>query len=153
MCAREMRKGEKEIEGLTDSIVPKRFGPKRASTIRKTFALTKKDDVRKYVVRSEVKKGDKTFYNAPKIQRLITEKRIRRKTQNKKMKIDNWKASKEAHVAYEKLLSKFLKEKKAQKKAEFQATLDAKKVEKAPAKVETKAAATKTATKTAAKKK
>jgi len=149
-----IQKGEKEIAGVTDAEQPRRLGPKRANTIRAAFALRKQDDVTKYVVRRALAKkegSDKTFYKAPKVQRLITEKRIRRKTQNKKMKIDNWKASKEAHVAYEKLLSKFLKEKKAAKKAEFQAALEAKKVA-APAKVETKTAA-KTTTKAAAKKK
>jgi len=60
-------KGEKDIVGLTDSQRPRRLGPKRASRIREAFALRKKDDVRKYVVRREIKKGDKTFYKAPKI--------------------------------------------------------------------------------------
>merc|ERR1712146_871066 len=52
-------------------------------------------------------------YTSTKIQRLITEKRLRRKKLHKKMKKDRWAATKDAHVAYEKLLSKFLKEKKA----------------------------------------
>lgn len=43
----------------------------------------------------------------------MTEKRIRRKVLNKRHKVNKWKATKEAHVAYEKLLSKYLKEKKA----------------------------------------
>ena len=89
--------------------------------------LKKKYDVTKYVVRREIKKGDKTFFKAPKVQRLITEKRLRRKAINKKSKIENWKASKENAVAYEKLLSKYLKEKKAAYKKEHAA--DAKKVE------------------------
>ena len=125
-----IQKGEKEIAGITDSEQPRRLGPKRANTIRQAFALRKQDDVTKYVVRRALVKkegSDKTFYKAPKVQRLITEKRIRRKIQRKNLKKTNSKASKEAHVAYEKLLSKFLKEKKATKKAEFQATLDAKK--------------------------
>jgi len=107
-------KGEKEIPGLTDSERPRRLGPKRASHIREAFVLRKgKDDVRKYVVRREIKKGDKTFYKAPKIQRLITEKKIRRKAIMKRVKKENSQKSKEAHIAYEKLLSKYLKEKKA----------------------------------------
>jgi len=111
-------KGEGEVEGLTDNERARRLGPKRANNIRQSFILRKKDDVRKYVVRREIKRGDKTFYKAPKVQRLITEKRIRRKIVNKRAKVDNWKASKENHVAYEKLLSKYLKEKKAATKAE-----------------------------------
>lgn len=111
-------KGENDVAGLTDAPRPRRLGPKRANNIRKAFALRKQDDVRKYVVRREIKRGDKTFYKAVCIQRLITEKRIRRKTVNKRIKKDRWKQGKEAHVAYEKLLSKYLKEKKAAKKAE-----------------------------------
>merc|ERR1719472_570334 len=41
--------GESPIPGLTDKEIPKLRGPKRASTIRKLFALSKDDDVRKYV--------------------------------------------------------------------------------------------------------
>jgi small subunit ribosomal protein S6e len=75
-------KGEKDVAGLTDSERPRRLGPKRAKNIREAFVLRKgKDDVTKYVVRREVKREgkEKVFYKAPKIQRLITEKRIRRK--------------------------------------------------------------------------
>jgi len=111
-------KGPGEVAGLTDAQRPRRLGPKRANHIRAAFALRKQDDVTKYVVRRAIVKGDKTFYKSPKVQRLITEKRIRRKAVNKAAKKNNWKASKEAHVAYEKLLSKYLKEKKAAKKTE-----------------------------------
>lgn len=62
-----VKKGDSEMEGVTDGEKPRRLGPKRANYIRKVFALRKKDDVRKYVVRREVKKGDKTFYKSPKI--------------------------------------------------------------------------------------
>jgi hypothetical protein len=110
-------KGEGEVVGLTDAERPRRLGPKRANNIRHAFMLRKKDDVRKYVVRREIKRGDKTVYKAPKVQRLITEKRIRRKVVNKRNKIENSKLVKQNHVAYEKLLSKYLKEKKAAKKA------------------------------------
>ena len=110
-------KGEGEVAGLTDNENPRRLGPKRASHIRSAFVLRKTDDVRKYVVRREIKRGDKTFYKAPSIQRLVTEKRVRRKVLNKRSRVDAWKKNKEAHVAYEKLLSKYLKEKKAAKKA------------------------------------
>lgn len=113
-----MKKGDKEIEGVTDGEKPRRLGPKRANNIRKMFALRKKDDVRKYVVRREIKKGDKTFYKSPRIQRLITEKRLRRKRLEKKQKIAKFKASKEAHSKYEKILSKYIKEKKSHKHEE-----------------------------------
>ena len=48
------RKGETEIEGLTDKTVPRRLGPKRASKIRKLFNLSKEDDVKQYVVRRPI---------------------------------------------------------------------------------------------------
>jgi len=114
-----VKKGEKEIEGLTDGDKPRRRGPKRANTIKKVFALRKQDDVRKYVVSREIKKKDKTFYKSPKIQRLITERRIRRKKLYKQSKKDGFKAKRDARAKYEKVLSNYLKEKKAlQKKAE-----------------------------------
>jgi small subunit ribosomal protein S6e len=134
-------KGEGEVAGLTDADRPRRLGPKRAKNIREAFVLRKgKDDVRKYVVRREVKNGDKTFYKAPKIQRLITEKKIRRKTVYKRIKKDRWLKAKEAHITYEKLLSKYLKEKKASDKAAKKATEEPPKKPAAPVKAPAKAA-------------
>lgn len=49
-----VKQGESDIPGLTDNVLPKRLGPKRATKIRKFFNLSKEDDVRKYVVRREV---------------------------------------------------------------------------------------------------
>lgn len=51
--------GEKDIPGLTDTTVPRRLGPKRASRIRKLFNLSKEDDVRQYVVRKPLNKEGK----------------------------------------------------------------------------------------------
>uniref|UniRef100_A0A8C9QJC1 Small ribosomal subunit protein eS6 n=1 Tax=Spermophilus dauricus TaxID=99837 RepID=A0A8C9QJC1_SPEDA len=39
-----VKKGEKDIPGLTDTTVPRRLGPKRGSRIRKLFNLSKEDD-------------------------------------------------------------------------------------------------------------
>ena len=65
------KKGEKDIPGLTDTTVPRRLGPKRASRIRKLFNLSKEDDV--HVVRKPLnKEGKKPRTKAPKIQRLVT---------------------------------------------------------------------------------
>jgi len=155
-----LEKGPGEIAGLTDSDKPRRLGPKRVGKIRKIFALRKQDDVTKYVVRREIKKGDKTFYKSPKIQRLITEKRLRRKRLHKASKVNSWKATKSAHMAYEKLLSKYLKEKKAaykesHKKEEKPAAKPAPVKKEEPKKVAApaKAAPAKPATKAAGKKK
>ncbi|KAF8054060.1 hypothetical protein N665_1354s0020 [Sinapis alba] len=43
-----VKKGEKDLPGLTDTEKPRMRGPKRASKTRKLFNLTKDDDVRKY---------------------------------------------------------------------------------------------------------
>ena len=92
-------KGEAEIAGLTDIKHPRRLGPKRANKIRKLFGLPRhsdnigKDeknrqkikidrfDVTRYIVKRPAlkSKGDKTYYKAPKIQRLVTADRRRRK--------------------------------------------------------------------------
>jgi small subunit ribosomal protein S6e len=115
IALRIVKKGDAEIDGVTTDNKPSRLGPKRANHIRKVFALRKKDDVRKYVVRREIKKkNDKTFFKSPKIQRLITEKRLRRKTLLKKAKLDGYKKSKELRAKYEKVLSKYIKERKTQ---------------------------------------
>ena len=69
-----VKKGEKDIPGLTDTNVPRRLGPKRASNIRKLYNLGKEDDVRQYVVKRPLPEKDnkKAKFKAPKIQRLIT---------------------------------------------------------------------------------
>ena len=89
IALRVLVKGEKDVEGLTDVERPRRLGPKRASNIRVAFVLSKKYDLRKYVVRREIKAGDKTFFKSPKIQRLITEKKIRRN--GGVLRCDEWK--------------------------------------------------------------
>lgn len=113
-----MKKGEKEIAGVTDVERPNRLGSKRRNNIVKTFALDKKkDDVRKYVVKREIKRKDKTYYKSPKIQRLITETRLRRKRQHKTGVVNRNKTARANVEKYEKLLSQYAKEKKAQKEA------------------------------------
>jgi len=54
-----LKKGDKDIEGVTDATKPLRLGPKRASKIRKLFNLEKKDDVRKAVIRRQISKDGK----------------------------------------------------------------------------------------------
>jgi hypothetical protein len=122
---------------VTDVERPRRRGPKRANYIRKVFALRKKDDVRKYVVRREVKKGDKTFFKVAKIQRLITEKRIRRKKLEKRDRVAAFKGKKEARAKYEKVLSQYIKERKALHHKHEEPVAEQKKAE--PVKVQAKA--------------
>lgn len=62
-----VKQGENDIPGLTDQVLPKRLGPKRATKIRKFFNLSKDDDVRKFVIRREVvgkKEGAKPYTKA-----------------------------------------------------------------------------------------
>ena len=133
---RVIKKGEKDIDKVTNVDRPNRLGKKRANNIRAFFNLDKKkDDVREYVVSRKVEKQctdksgekkDRVYYKAPKIQRLITEKRIRRKAAIKNERVNRWKTTKEQKQKYEKLISQFVKEKKAAQKAEKEAADQAK---------------------------
>ena len=79
-----VKQGDLDIPGLTDGEKPRRLGPKRASRIRKLFNLDKSDDVRKYVVkyrRAIEKDGKVVKQKSPKIQRLVTDVRLKRKEQ------------------------------------------------------------------------
>lgn len=115
-----VKKGEEEIDGLTNRIVSRARGPKRASKIRKLFNLGKEDDVRKYVVRRplKLKEGKKEKFRAPKIQRLVTPIRLQRKRQQiaeKKQRADR---KKQMSSEYAKLLAQYLKEKRERKRSE-----------------------------------
>lgn len=112
-----VKKGQSEIEGLTDTTIPRRLGPKRASKIRKLYNLTKEDDVRRYVVRRPLpaKDGKKATSKAPKIQRLITPVVLQRKRRRIALKKKRQVASKEAAADYAKLLAQRKKENKAKR--------------------------------------
>lgn len=100
--------GEEKIEGLTDHILPRRLGPKRASKIRKLFNLSKEDDVRKFVIRRQLpEKGDKKARSkAPKIQRLVTPVTLQRR-RRKKCALRNQRANSRAERdAYQNLLDR-----------------------------------------------
>ncbi|XP_055327021.1 40S ribosomal protein S6 [Sitodiplosis mosellana] len=112
-----VKKGEKEIEGLTDRHVPRRLGPKRASKIRKLYNLSKEDDVRQYVVRRPLpqKEGKKQRFTAPKIQRLVTPVVLQRKRHRVAIKKKRQAHSKEQQAEYAKLLAQRKKESKAKR--------------------------------------
>ena len=98
--------GEKEVPGLTDDSVPRRLGPKRANNIRKLFALTKEDDVRKYVIsRTFTNKAGVTVRKAPKIQRLVTPIMLQRIRARKSHLLAQLKKSKEEAEAYKKVVA------------------------------------------------
>merc|ERR1719469_1341538 len=124
IALRVVVKGENEIEGkkkdqpviITGKDHANRLRKKRRNNILKFYALDKKDDVRKYVVRrsfeKKTKNGDKTFYKAPKVQRMITETKIRRKKVARRNVIDGIKNSQKKATDYEKLLKEYFAEKK-----------------------------------------
>jgi len=134
--------GEQAIAGLTDTKVPKRLGPKRATKIRKLFALKKDDDVRRFVIRRKIEKeGKPVRFKAPKIQRLITDDRLRRKRVYKAHKKARWERTKKAVEDYHKVVEEYRKKKAAAHKEEVQLKKEAtghtktgKKEEAAPAK-------------------
>jgi small subunit ribosomal protein S6e len=116
-----VRKGEKNIEGLTDLQVPRRLGPKRANKIRKLFALDKKKDhvslVKKAAIRRKWKTAaGKERQKAPKIQRLVTDTRIRRKRIYKLAKKTRWADSRKEHESYSKLVADWKKQLEHRKK-------------------------------------
>lgn len=112
-----VKQGDNDIPGLTDTAIPKRLGPKRATKIRKFFNLSKEDDVRKYVIRREVKskkkEGAKTYTKAPKIQRLVTPIRLQRERHLRSLKRRKLEHQKEQKTEYDVLIAKRLAEKKA----------------------------------------
>jgi len=118
-----LKKGEEEIAGLTDVNHPRRLGPKRANKIRRLFVLPRhstnigkkednlkkvevdKFDVCRYVVKRPSKEiGDKKYYKAPKIQRLVTAERQRRKRVFKETKKQRVQKSEENFNTYVKTL-------------------------------------------------
>uniref|UniRef100_A0A8D8S160 Small ribosomal subunit protein eS6 n=1 Tax=Cacopsylla melanoneura TaxID=428564 RepID=A0A8D8S160_9HEMI len=121
-----VRKGEQEIPGLTDTTIPRRLGPKRASKIRKLFNLSKEDDVKQYVIKRPVpakpakdgKKKVRKLYKAPKIQRLITPVSLQRKRHLLALKKRRCLKRKEQAAEYAKLLAMRIKEKKKAKDEE-----------------------------------
>ncbi|KAI1728415.1 ribosomal protein s6e domain-containing protein [Ditylenchus destructor] len=112
-----VKKGEQEIEGLTDKIIPRRLGPKRATKIRRLFNLTKDDDVRKYVIRRTIpaKEGKRPRTKAPKIQRLVTPAVLQRKRRRVSQKMKRRVKRREEAATYQQVLAKYAKEKQAVK--------------------------------------
>jgi len=117
-----VKKGEKEIAGLTDVVKPRRHGPKRANNIRKLFNLTdKKDDVRQYNLKRRIaKEGQKAYNKYPKIQRLITPERLQRKRTQFADAKKRIATSKKAAEEYNALLAQRYKEARDKRQAVVQ---------------------------------
>jgi len=114
-----VKRGKKDLPGVTDVSRPRRLGPKRASKIRKLFDLTKGDDVRKFAPRRELpaKEGKKPRTKAPKIQRLVTPVVLQRKRARKAFKIQHAQKSKLEAKAYADLLAERIQQRKAERAA------------------------------------
>jgi len=147
-----VKKGPEEIPGLTDKNVPNRLGPKRASKIRRLFNLSKKDDVRKYVIRRSIpakegKKVQKAKSKAPKIQRLVTPRTLRHKREIMAEKRYRRTHTKELAAEYAKLVAQRAKDERASKRSHRSSSKKEDEHTKAP--TTTKPTDTKTTTKTA----
>ena len=115
-----VKKGEKDIPGLTDTTVPRRLGPKRASRIHKVFNLSKEDYVHQYFVRKPLnKERKKSRTKAPKIQRLVTPRVLQRKRWRIALKKQRTKKNKEEAAENAKLLAKRMKEAKEKRQAQI----------------------------------
>ena len=155
-----IKKGDKDIPGLTETVKPRRLGPKRATGIRKLFGIEKGEKtlessvplIKKHVIRRTFKSKKNANApqrnKAPKVQRLVTENRLRRKRILKADKIKKWKRSislakeyKELHDTWASKKRNDLKLKRKASKEEKPVKEEPKKVVEAPKKVEkTKAA-------------
>merc|ERR1719215_1913739 len=109
------KKGDEEIPGLTDDQRPRRLGPKRAANIRKLFNLEKKDDVRHFVVRREVKEKKK---KAPRIQRLVTPAMLQRKRYFRSQTRNKMVLAKKMKQEYMKRVGEYRQEQKELRAAE-----------------------------------
>merc|ERR1711909_184670 len=112
-----VKKGDNNIPGLTDTTIPRRLGPKRASKIRKLFNLTKDDNVCQYVIKRPLpaKEGKKPQFKAPKVQRLVTPIMLQRKRQRLAVKRKRAEKNRQAAAEYAKILAQRQKEAKEAK--------------------------------------
>merc|ERR1719471_577673 len=112
-----VKKGAADIPGLTDTTIPRRLGPKRASKIRKLFNLSKEDDVCQYVIKRPLplKEGKKQKFKAPKVQRLVTPAVLQRKRHKVALKRRRADKNRLAAAEYSKILAQRQKEAKEAK--------------------------------------
>jgi len=133
VCLKIAKIGKNPIPGLsnTDEAIPRRLAPKTANNILKEFGLLeiynkKKQNaeerktlrymITKFANKREVTtKNGKTYTKRPKIQRLITPLRLRRKKVLKKIKDANVKYTAEQKKSYEESYKKLNKNKKGGK--------------------------------------
>mmetsp|Transcript_6072 Transcript_6072/g.6630 ORF Transcript_6072/g.6630 Transcript_6072/m.6630 type:complete len:278 (-) Transcript_6072:28-861(-) len=121
------REGENPIEGLTtkDSIIPRALGPKRANKIRKLNGIKPTDDVRPYVLEKIKKReGKKPKVKVPKIQRLITPRKLAHRRYRESLKQKAIRRALEEQKAYRTMMTTYRREKRKEaqlaKKREMQ---------------------------------
>jgi small subunit ribosomal protein S6e len=119
-----VKEGKKPVEGLTDGTAVRRLGPKRASKIRKLYDLTKSDDIKKFVIRREIKSGegdDEKVKNtkAPKIQRLVTPITLQRKRSIKNTMLKKVRANREEIINYKKVMHDYKIAQKEKRQSEI----------------------------------
>lgn len=160
-----IKKGEKDIPGLTDETKNRRLGPKRASGLRKLYGIEKLEGekttqsstalIKKHAIQRTFKSAKNPNApqrrKAPKIQRLVTESRLRRKRIQKQEKVNRWKRTKSLTEEYKKVYDAFANKRRAENKerkaSKVSAQGEAKPAETKPAVVAaTKVAAPKVST-------
>ncbi|XP_045644047.1 40S ribosomal protein S6-like [Ursus americanus] len=105
-----VKKGEKDISGLTDTTMPCHLGPKRASRIRKLFNLSEEEDICQYVVGKPLnKEGKKPRTKAPRIHCLVTPCALQHQRWRIALKKQCIKKNEEETEEYAKLLAKRMK--------------------------------------------
>jgi len=139
-----VKKGNAEIDGVTNVNKPRRLGPKRATRIRKLFNLDKNEDVRKYVIRRKIEKtsSKKPVFKAPKIQRLVTPRRLQHRRQQRAEIKHRYENTRKESAAFQELVAQRFKEQREARFAKIQKrrSLSRKASEKPPT-TETKPAA------------
>ena len=104
-----VKKGEQEIPGLTDKVIPRRVGPKRASKIRKLFNLSYQDDVRQYVIsrkRPNKKEGGKEHTKKPKVQRIVTSRTLQHRRAYYALRKRRWASARKQVQEYNQLIAR-----------------------------------------------
>lgn len=103
-----VKKGKYEIDGLTNKSIPNKRGPIRANNIRKLYDLEKDIDLTKFLPIEKKKELKNGYYRIkkPRIQRLLTSRKKRRRKINNSRKTERKIRSKIRKEEYKQLLNK-----------------------------------------------
>jgi small subunit ribosomal protein S6e len=116
-----VKRGDADLQGLTDSNFPRRLGPKRLSRLRKLYGFKKTDGValvkKNMIRRTFTTKDGKKRQKAAKIQRLVTDARLRRRKLVQKARDASRLKKKNEETAYKKLVAEIRKQRLSRKKS------------------------------------